>query len=181
MKLLPLLVNRVVIPASRRTAIAVAPRSTITSTFLLRAVVATRMSSTKAGGSTTTIHSPQEIEEELQVEHNKAAHAFDESRGDYDAPKSKEEMAALNALYHRIDALETELQEVKTMVRDARRIYAVDAPDGESDDIVKETLEEVNHIIEDAAKIEDVAKIKKQHQMETEVKKFHARDPEHDW
>jgi hypothetical protein len=84
-------------------------------------------------------------------------------------------------LYHRIDELEKELADVKKLVEENKRVFAVDAPDGESDYHIKEELEEVQHIIEDAAKVENKEEIEKQHEMQKKVKEFHARDPEHDW
>lgn len=132
-------------------------------------------------GFGTTFHSPEEIERELKVDHEIAAHANDGSTGFYDIPKSPEEMEKLNKLYHRIDELEKELADVKKLVEENKRVFAVDAPDGESDYHIKEELEEVQHIIEDAAKVENKEEIEKQHEMQKKVKEFHARDPEHDW
>ena len=121
------------------------------------------------------------IEEELQQKHYKAAHASDGSRGDWDKPKSKQEMEALHNLYHKIDALESELSNLKSQVKEQQRIFAIDAPDGESDGHLQEELQEINHIIEDAAAVEEREAIEKKHKLEKETKKFHARDPEHDW
>jgi len=121
------------------------------------------------------------IEEELQQQHYKAAHASDGSRGDWDKPKSKQEMEALHNLYHKIDSLESELSNLKRQVQEQQRIFAIDAPDGESDGHLQEELQEINHIIEDAAAVQDKEAIEKKHKLEKETKKFHARDPEHDW
>ena len=151
------------------------------------------------------------IERELQQGHFKAAHASDGSRGDWDKPKSKEEMEQLHNLYHKIDAMETELAALKEEVRQQQRIFAVEAPDGVSDALLQEELEEVKHIIDDAAVLEKNEEIKKKRQRKEEVKKYHgmflvtrlflidkliwtclshtmvpcrrptARDPEHDW
>jgi len=64
---------------------------------------------------------------------------------------------------------------------DVKKTYAVDAPDGEVDGHTVEEMEEIDHIIEDAAEHEDTERVIAQHQGEEEVRKFHARDPEHDW
>jgi hypothetical protein len=40
-----------------------------------------------------------------------------------------------------------------------RRVYAVDAPDGEPDGHVKEEMAEIRHILEDAARFEDAGEI----------------------
>lgn len=64
-------------------------------------------------------------------------------------------------------------------IKDARKTYAVDAPDGYDDGETKAGMEEANHIIDDVAKNKD--KINKQHVMEDAVKKERARDAEHDW
>jgi hypothetical protein len=173
MKFASLLLNRAVTSVSRKGTIA-CPAAT--SKSFLKA--ATTVSRTFA----KTPHSAREIEEELEADHSRAAHAvLDKSQGDYDEPKTKEEMAELNALYHRIDALESELEQIKAAVKDARRIFAVDGPDGEPDDLLGEEMEQVRHIVEEAAKVEDAEQIRKKHEMEREVKKARARDPEHDW
>ena len=68
--------------------------------------------------------------QELQQNHYTASHASDGSRGGWDKPKSKQEMEQLHNLYHKIDALETELAGLKEEVRVQQRIFAVEAPDG---------------------------------------------------
>ena len=45
----------------------------------------------------------------------------------------------------------------------------------------KEELLEVDHIIDDAAKLEDKDMINLEHKTEDKIKKEHARDPERDW
>jgi len=114
------------------------------------------------------------IEQELRQKHYKAAHASDGSRGDWDKPKSKEEMEHLHNLYHKIDDLESELATLKAEVKEQQRIFAVEAPDGESDAHLKEELEEVKHIIEDAAALEDKKAVEQMHKKDKEVKKFHG-------
>ena len=61
------------------------------------------------------------------------------------------------------------------------RFYAVDAPDGETDGHLEEEIEEIMHIIEDAADHEDTEAVLHKHAMKTAFDKIHARDPEHDW
>lgn len=114
------------------------------------------------------------IERELRQKHYKAAHASDGSRGDWDKPKSKEEMEQLHNLYHKIDDLETELAALKAEVAEERRIFAVEAPDGTSDARLQEEMEEVKHIIADAAVLEDQEAVEKMHKKEEDVKKFHG-------
>jgi BMFP domain-containing protein YqiC len=99
----------------------------------------------------TTSYNPKEIEAELKAKHEKALHALDDSQGDFDIPKTPKQMQELHDLYHRINELESDLAEVKGMLRDAKRTFAVDAPDGESDGHIQEELEEIKHIIDDSA------------------------------
>jgi hypothetical protein len=63
----------------------------------------------------------------------------------------------------------------------ARKVFAVDAPDGVSDGYTQEELAEIENIIKGAALHEDPKKIEKQHKIEDEIRKDRARDPEHDW
>jgi hypothetical protein len=98
----------------------------------------------------TTSYNPKEIETGLQAKHEKALHALDDSWRDFDVPKTPKQMHELHDLYHRIDELESDLAEVKGMLRDAKRTFAVDAPDGESDGRIQEELEEIKHIIDDS-------------------------------
>ena len=62
-----------------------------------------------------------------------------------------------------------------------RKVLGVDAPDGLPDDVQSHELEEVEHMIEDAARVEDKNKILREHKMAEAVRKERARDPEHDW
>jgi uncharacterized protein (DUF433 family) len=64
---------------------------------------------------------------------------------------------------------------------EARKIFAVEAPDGTSDELMQVEMHEVEEIIDYAADHEDVAKIKKRRENEEAVRKEQARDPEHDW
>ena len=59
--------------------------------------------------------------------------------------------------------------------------FAVDGPDGDSLGHELEEKLEVDHIIQEAAMHENKEYIEKVHKLEEDVKKFHARDPEHDW
>jgi hypothetical protein len=49
--------------------------------------------------------------------------------------------------------LSLSMTELKVLMEEAKKTYAVDAPDGETDGSLKEEMEEVAHIIEDSAKI----------------------------
>jgi hypothetical protein len=59
-----------------------------------------------------------------------------------------------------------DIADLKQMVQDARRVFAVAAPDGDSDGHWKEETMEINHIIEDAALHEDTAAIEQQHRID---------------
>jgi len=72
------------------------------------------------------------------------------------------------------------LAELKAKMAEARKTYAVDAPDGYPDGYFKEEMAEINHIIDDAAVLEDKDKINYQHKMDEKIRKERARDPEHD-
>jgi hypothetical protein len=96
-----------------------------------------------------------------------------------------EEMKEVNAILEDVaahkDEIKARLSKLKEMMKENQKIFAVDSPDGEDDGHLKEELEEINHIIEDAAEHEDKEKIEYQHKMEDAVRKERARDPEHDW
>jgi hypothetical protein len=71
--------------------------------------------------------------------------------------------------------------DAKANLAELNKIYAVDAPDGETDGHLQEEIEEITHIIEDAADHEDTEAVLRRHAMKTACDKIHARDPEHDW
>jgi hypothetical protein len=79
------------------------------------------------------------------------------------------------------EELSQQIASLKKMMQEAKGTFAVDAPDGIADAGTKEEMEEVNHIIQDAAEHEDKDKIDRQHRMNHAVHKDRARDPEHDW
>jgi hypothetical protein len=79
------------------------------------------------------------------------------------------------------EELSEQIASLKKMMQQAKSTFAVDAPDGIADAGTKEEMEEVNHIIQDAAEHEDKDKIDFQHKMSHAVQKDRARDPEHDW
>jgi hypothetical protein len=79
------------------------------------------------------------------------------------------------------EELSEQIAELKKIMQKAKSTFAVDAPDGSADAGTKEDMEEVNHIIKDAAEHEDKDKIELQHKMNHAVRKDRARDPEHDW
>jgi hypothetical protein len=64
---------------------------------------------------------------------------------------------------------------------DAKKTFAVDAPDGNPDAFEKEELVLIDRIIVEAAANEDAEKIKYKHRMEDAIRKDRIRDPEHDW
>lgn len=74
-----------------------------------------------------------------------------------------------------------QVAELKRLMLDAKKTFAVDAPDGESDGHVLEEIMEVSQIIDDAGAKESKRTIEYQHKMEKKVQKDRARDPEHDW
>jgi hypothetical protein len=75
--------------------------------------------------------------------------------------------------------ISTELSELKSFLQDAHqdaRFYGVDAPDGESDWHVQEEMQEINHIIDDAAVLEDKDEVMRRHKMEAETASIFAVD-----
>jgi hypothetical protein len=123
----------------------------------------------------------EDYERKLKEQHEKATHAIDRSRGGLDMLQTSKEMKDLHELYHKIDVMETDLSVMKAKLREDAKIFAVDAADGQSDGYFKEEMEEIKHIIDYAAKLEDNYTIKAKHMKEQKVKEYHARDPEHDW
>ena len=66
--------------------------------------------------------------------------------------------------------MRAQLAEMKAIIESAKRTIAVDAPDGTPDDIVAHEMEEIGHIIDDAAIFEDKDAVLKQ-QAEAEAAK----------
>jgi uncharacterized protein (UPF0335 family) len=89
-----------------------------------------------------------------------------------------EQLLTLDQQFSRIEQLEAE---VKMLRQQLKELGPVDGPDGDPIGHEIEEQMEVNHIIDEAALHEDTAHVEKVHQLEEDVKKFHARDPEHDW
>lgn len=79
------------------------------------------------------------------------------------------------------EELQARMARMKSLMEEAEKVIAVDAPDGESDAQVRDELREVNHIIEHAASHEDKGFVEYEHKMEHAVRKERARDPEKDW
>lgn len=77
--------------------------------------------------------------------------------------------------------LEAQVKVLRQKVQELDPTFAVDGPDGDSLGHEIEEQLEVKHIIDEAALSEDKGYVEKVHKLEDEVKKFHARDPEHDW
>lgn len=73
-------------------------------------------------------------------------------------------------------ALGEQLAELKAKMAEARKTYAVDSPDGYSDAWEKEELQEVNHIIQDAAAHEDQEEVERFHKQQEEAAKTFAVD-----
>jgi hypothetical protein len=80
----------------------------------------------------------------------------------------------------RKEELQERLDDLKVLM-EKTQAFAVDSPDGEVDGHIQEEMEEIKHIIDDAAVLEDKKKIEYQHKMDDAVRKDRARDPEHDW
>ena len=92
-----------------------------------------------------------------------------------------EQLLVLDSMFGKIETLEKEVQILRQKVKELDPTFAVDGPDGDSIGHEMEEQLEVNHIIEEAALHEDTKHVEKVHQLEEDVRKFHARDPEHDW
>jgi len=72
--------------------------------------------------------------------------------------------------------LGVKLAKLRSMMIEARKTYAVDAPDGYPDAYSKEELLEVEHIIEDAALHEDKDMVRRLHKEQEEASKIYAVD-----
>jgi len=110
--------------------------------------------------------------------------AVDGPDGDSDGHMA-EELAEVKAIIDDVAAhkeeIKARLQKVAARVAENKKTFAVDSPDGETDGHIQEEMEEIKHIIEDAAAHEDKQKVLYQHKMEAAVRKDRAKDPEHDW
>ncbi len=73
-------------------------------------------------------------------------------------------------------ALGEQLEELKVKMAEARKTYAVDSPDGYSDAWEKEEMEEIKHIIDDAAAHEDKEEVERFHKQQEEAAKTFAVD-----
>lgn len=60
------------------------------------------------------------------------------------------------------DDITAEIVKMKQLMTEARKIFAVEAPDGISDAMMQEDMKQVSNIIEEAALKEDTAEIKAQ-------------------
>ena len=94
--------------------------------------------------------------------------------------EDKELVSLLDKAAEQKASMAAQLSNLKTVVLNAHTM-AIDAPDGMSDSEVRENFQEVNRIIDHAAKHEDTAAVNKRHDMEEKIQKERARDPEHDW
>ena len=83
-----------------------------------------------------------------------------------------------------IDAQAASTEDATAILADraaAAKIMAVESPDGEVDGHILEELEEVNHIIEEAAKFEDKEAVEKRHDWDEKERIEAEKHPEHDW
>ena len=122
--------------------------------------------------------------QELKAAMRRRPMAVDAPDGESDghlAEEMQEIQSILDDVAAHKEEIKARLQKVAAAVKEAQRIYAVDSPDGETDGHIAEELEEIKHIIDDAAVHEDKKKIEYSHKMEDAVRKERARDPEHDW
>lgn len=92
-----------------------------------------------------------------------------------------EQLLVLDNMFGKIENLEQEVKALRKKVKELDPTFGVDGPDGDSVGHELEEKMEVEHIIEEAALHEDTKQVEKMHKLEEDVKKFHARDPEHDW
>lgn len=110
--------------------------------------------------------------------------AVDAPDGDSDGHMA-EEMKEIQAIFDDVaahkDEINARLAKLHALMEENQKTFAVEAPDGEVDGHIMEEMEEINHIIDDAAKLEDKEQIEYQHKMEDAVAKERVRDPEHDW
>lgn len=118
--------------------------------------------------------------------------AVDSPDGEVDG-HLREEMVQVSKLINDAAAVETGILRERilqehamedALAKDALKIFAVDSPDGDSDGHVVEEMEEIKHIIDDAAEMEKgevLDQILRRHKLEEDVAKELARDPEHDW
>jgi hypothetical protein len=94
------------------------------------------------------------------------------------------ETVTLDALFEKSAAQKSllfgQIAELKTVLSNAKA-FASDGPDGTSDAEVREGINEVNRIIDSAAKNEDGDSVRVRHAFERATKNARARDPEHDW
>ena len=97
------------------------------------------------------------------------------------AAEMKEIQAIFDDVAAHKDEINARLAKLHAIMKENQKIFAVESPDGEVDGHIAEEMEEIKHIIDDAAKLEDKDQIDYQHKMEGAVRKERARDPEHDW
>lgn len=180
---------------ARRLSVAAAPRLR-----LLGAPARLAFSTKLADANDTHMHDQFEILETMleknlhMVDEDKIAElraliksapiAVDAPDGETDG-HLRDELMEIQAIFDDVAAHKEEinarLEKLQAAMADAEKTYAVDSPDGEVDGHLQEEMEEIEHIIKDAAAHEDGAKIERQHKMEAAVRKEQARDPEHDW
>ena len=94
---------------------------------------------------------------------------------------TSDQIRAIDDLVGKVDKLEAHVRDLKAQMGKLDPTFGVDGPDGDPLGHEMEELQEVEHIIEEAALHEDKDHVNKIHKLEEDVKKFHAKDPEHDW
>lgn len=79
------------------------------------------------------------------------------------------------------DAVIKQHMATERILKEQGKVFAVDAPDGDSDGHVQEEMHEVNRIIEEASQSEDKQAIIMQHKVQEKIQMERAKDAEHDW
>lgn len=92
------------------------------------------------------------MEKELNQLHGTVEHSFDNTIRGLDIPVNKETMKRLHDVYQKIDLLEKELAAIKDFVKENEKVFAVEGPDGTSDDELKFEQDVVTNIIAGSAK-----------------------------
>ena len=65
--------------------------------------------------------------------------------------------------------IKVKLAELRALREEAKKTFAVDSPDGESDVDLKAEMEQASHIVEDVAKTENTAAVERQHHVEEQI------------
>ena len=167
--------------------------NTIARRLLIRPAVVARVTSSMQfpnlvavrSRSLSTRHTEREVQGGLNMNELKGIDEMfskDPTNATPQTNLSAEQLMVLDQMFgKKLESLENEVRVLRQRMKELDPAFAVDGPDGDSLGHEFEEKLEVNHIIEEAALHEDTKKVEKAHKLEEEVKKFHARDPEHDW